>query len=79
MNLVLFLFAFGAQYAIGAIIDLFPTTATGGYDPRGYQAGFGVFLAAQVLALLWYLLGRRSLMATVRRQTAGDRGPTEGT
>ena len=26
MNLVLFLFAFGAQYAIGAIIDLFPTT-----------------------------------------------------
>ena len=25
MNLVLFLFAFGAQYAIGAIIDLFPT------------------------------------------------------
>ena len=41
MNLVLFLFAFGAQYAIGAIIDLFPTTAGGGYDPRGYQVGFG--------------------------------------
>ena len=38
-NLVLFLTAFGAQYAIGAIIDLFPTTASGGYDPRGYQVG----------------------------------------
>jgi predicted MFS family arabinose efflux permease len=70
MNLVLFLFAFGAQYAIGAIIDLFPTGPTGGYDPRGYQVGFGVFVAAQVLALLWYLLGRRSLMAAARRRPA---------
>ena len=63
MNLVLFLAAFGVQYAIGAIIDLFPTTATGGYHPRGYQVGLGVFLAAQLLALVWYLLGRRSLRA----------------
>jgi hypothetical protein len=66
MNLVLFLFAFGAQYAIGAIIDLFPTGPAGGYDPRGYQLGFGLFLAAQVLALGWYLLGRRSLLAAAR-------------
>jgi predicted MFS family arabinose efflux permease len=63
MNLILFLFAFGAQYAIGAIIDLFPPTPSGGYDPRGYQAGFGVFFAAQVLALGWYLAGRGSLTA----------------
>ena len=63
MNLVLFLAAFGAQYAIGAIIDLFPTAAGGGYHPAGYQVGFGVFLAAQLLALVWYLLGRRSLTA----------------
>jgi hypothetical protein len=63
MNLVLFLAAFGAQYAIGAIIDLYPTTAGGGYHPKGYQVGFGVFLAAQLLALGWYLLGRRSLTA----------------
>jgi predicted MFS family arabinose efflux permease len=67
MNLVLFLFAFGAQYAIGAIIDLFPPSAAGGYDPRGYQAGFGVFFAAQLVALAWYLPGRRSLMAAPRR------------
>jgi hypothetical protein len=66
MNLVLFLFAFGAQYAIGAIIDRFETGASGGYDPRGYQGGFGVFLAAQLLALVWYLLGRRALLAAAR-------------
>ena len=63
MNLVLFLFAFGAQYAIGAIIDLFPTTPGGGYHAAGYQVGFGVFLAAQLLALLWYLLGSRAPLA----------------
>jgi predicted MFS family arabinose efflux permease len=67
MNLVLFLFAFGAQYAIGAIIDLFPPTPGGGYDPRGYQVGFAVFLATQLLALVWYLLGRRALLAAARR------------
>jgi predicted MFS family arabinose efflux permease len=67
MNLVLFLFAFGAQYAIGAIIDLFPTGPSGGYDRRGYQVGFGVFLAAQVLALGWYLLGRRAAIAVAPR------------
>jgi hypothetical protein len=63
MNLVLLLCAFGAQYAIGAIIDLFPTSPTGGCDPCGYQVGVGVFLMAQVLALDWYLLGGRALLA----------------
>jgi hypothetical protein len=67
MNLILFLFAFGAQYAIGAIIDLFPTTPGGGYHPAGYRAGFGVFLLAQLLALCWYLAGRGSLAAAAHR------------
>jgi hypothetical protein len=65
-NLLLFLTAFGAQYAIGVILDLFPTTASGGYDPRGYQVGFGAFFAAQLLALAWYLLGRRSLAVAIQ-------------
>ena len=54
MNLAIFLTAFGA------IIDLFLTTPSGGYDPRAYQVAFGVFFAAQLLALIWYLHGRRS-------------------
>jgi predicted MFS family arabinose efflux permease len=57
MNLVIFLTAFGVQYAIGGIIDLFPTTAGGGYHPMAYQVGFGLALAAQLLALAWYLRG----------------------
>jgi hypothetical protein len=66
-NLVLFLTAFGTQYAIGAIIDLFPTTASGGYAPVGYQVGFGVFFAAQLAALGWYLAGRQALVAAARK------------
>jgi MFS family permease len=63
VNLLLFLAAFAVQYAIGAIIDLFPPTASGGYNPAGYRWAFGVFLALQLLALAWYLAGRRSFRA----------------
>jgi predicted MFS family arabinose efflux permease len=63
VNLLLFLVAFAVQYAIGAIIDLFPPTASGGYSPEGYRWAFGAFLALQLLSLLWYLTGRRSLRA----------------
>jgi predicted MFS family arabinose efflux permease len=66
MNLLIFLAAFGVQYAIGAVIDLFPVTAAGGYDPQAYQIGFGALLAAQLLALIWYLPGRRLLKAGAR-------------
>ena len=61
MNLLLFATAFGVQYAIGEIIDLFPTAADGGYDPRGYQLGFSIFVAAQLVALGWYFLGLHRL------------------
>ncbi len=36
VNLLLFLTAFGVQYAIGVIIDLFPSTPDG-YSPQGYR------------------------------------------
>ena len=72
VNLLLFLTAFGVQYAIGAIIDLFPPTASGGYSPEGYRYGFGVFLAIQLLALAWYLLGRNALHAAQRARAGTD-------
>jgi MFS family permease len=65
VNLLLFLTAFAVQYAIGAIIDLFPSTAEG-YSPEGYRWSFGVFLAIQLVALAWYLSGRRALLAAYR-------------
>jgi MFS family permease len=55
MNLVLFLTAFAAQALVGAVIDRFPLTEAGGYDPQGYRWAFGLLLALQILAIAWYL------------------------
>lgn len=66
MNLMIFATAFLCQWGIGAIIDLFPRTPSGGYPLAGYQAGFGLFLALQVAGLLWYLPARARLIASTR-------------
>ena len=54
LNLLVFLAAFAAQWLVGAIIGLWPEQPGGGYDPAGYRAGFGLLLACQVLALVWF-------------------------
>jgi MFS family permease len=54
INFSMFVVAFAAQYLVGLIIGLFPATGTG-YSPEGYSWALGLFLVAQVLALLWYL------------------------
>ncbi len=60
LNVLLFSSAFAVQYAIGAVISLWPTTAEGGYADESYQAAFGMALGVQALALLWFLwAGRR--------------------
>jgi len=58
LNLLVFVMAFVAQWAIGAVIDLWPQTADGGYAAQGYQVAFAVMLALQVLALAWYVARR---------------------
>ena len=58
MNLLLFLAAFAIQYAIGAVIGLFPPGSAGRYDPRSYQVAFGIFLAVQLLCFGIYLANR---------------------
>ena len=54
MNLVIFASAFAAQFAMGALIDLYPRTVPGGYPTEAYQFAFGTFLALQVIALGWF-------------------------
>ncbi|MEM7042406.1 MAG: MFS transporter [Pseudomonadota bacterium] len=70
MNLLIFGTAFGTQYAIGGIIDLFPPAADGGYAPRAYQLGFGVFFALQALALIWYAAGFRRLQSAEAKESS---------
>lgn len=59
INLLVFSMAFVAQWAIGAIINLWPETAGGGYDPQGYQSAFGLLLLLQTAGYLWFLRGLR--------------------
>jgi hypothetical protein len=53
LNLLVFVAAFSAQWGVGAVINLWPNTLIG-YAPDGYRAGFGLLLALQVLAVLWF-------------------------
>jgi predicted MFS family arabinose efflux permease len=55
INFAMFIMAFASQYLVGFIIGLFPATANG-YSPDGYSWAIGLFLAAQLLAFLWYLM-----------------------
>ena len=59
LNVLVFGMTFVAQWGIGAVIGLFPLTASGGYSPQGYQTGFAILLGLQALGLVWtFLLDR---------------------
>jgi len=59
LNMIVFICAFIAQWATGAIIDLWPATPSGGYAPEGYRAAFASILGVQVVALVWLVLYRK--------------------
>jgi predicted MFS family arabinose efflux permease len=58
LNMLMIAFAFASQYSVGWIIEFWPPAAGGGYAPQAYQVGFGVLLATQIAAFLWFLLAR---------------------
>ncbi|MBY0338094.1 MAG: MFS transporter [Acetobacteraceae bacterium] len=59
INALMLCAVFILQYAIGAILDLWPRTATGGWDAAGYSWAFGLSLALQAAAILWMMKGAR--------------------
>ncbi len=54
INMMVFVGAFVAQWAVGAVINLWEVSATGNYDPAGYRVGFMGLLGCQVLGLFWF-------------------------
>ncbi|MCW8860615.1 MAG: MFS transporter [Deltaproteobacteria bacterium] len=66
LNLLVFVCAFSAQWLIGAIIGLWPTNATGGYSPAGYQAAFLVLIVSQMIAAAWYWLAGKRIKAEAK-------------
>lgn len=59
LNLLVFVGAFAAQYAMGEIIDLWSEGVNGAYPAIAYQVSFIVMLALCTAAWLWYLLSSR--------------------
>jgi predicted MFS family arabinose efflux permease len=58
-NLVLFASAWALQWGIGAVLDRFRAATDGAVEPAGYQWAFGLVLALQIVAVLWYLRPKR--------------------
>lgn len=65
LNLLVFAVSFAAQWGLGGIINLWPTSPDGGYSPPAYQAGFGLMAALQVLGILWFIV----MTVKMRRRT----------
>jgi predicted MFS family arabinose efflux permease len=57
LNSFTFLGIFLGQWATGAILNLWPPTATG-YDPRGYSYALGALWLVQLSGLVWLWRGR---------------------
>lgn len=57
VNLLVFSGAFAVQAGVGAVINLFPATATG-YAPEGHKLAFLIVLLAQAAGLIWFVLPR---------------------
>jgi predicted MFS family arabinose efflux permease len=58
LNTFTFVGIFVGQWATGAVLSLWPATATG-YDPRGYFYAFGALWLVQAAGLAWLWSGRR--------------------
>lgn len=53
INLLMLVLVFTVQFAIGGILDLWPPTASGGWDAAGYAWAMALTATLQGLALLW--------------------------
>ncbi len=61
INLLVFVTIFILQSLSGQVINMWDTTAAGGYDPAAYQATFAFFLSLQVIAYIWFIWPRKEM------------------
>ncbi|WP_424811147.1 MFS transporter [Roseococcus sp. YIM B11640] len=61
INSTMLAIVFALQYVLGAIIDLWPRNATGGWSAEGYVWAVGLTFVLQAGALLWSWRGHRLL------------------
>jgi hypothetical protein len=63
-NMLTFIAAFSTQWAVGAIIGLYPSPGDGLYSADGHQTALLVFIALELCGFCFFLWPRR------KRQTA---------
>ena len=56
INLICFLMAFVAQYAIGFIMQIIEPGKQSGYSIKAYQAGFGLFLGLIIICYIIFIV-----------------------
>ena len=57
LNLLVFLWAFAAQWGIGAIINQWPAS-DGRYAEMGYRVAFGAVLVTQIASAVWWWMSK---------------------
>ena len=57
-NMFIFVYAFAAQWGIGAIINIWPMAPNGQFAAEGYGRAFLVMLAIQLVLFVWWLISR---------------------
>jgi predicted MFS family arabinose efflux permease len=61
LNVFVFTGMFTGQWAVGAVLNLWPQTAAGGYAPEAYRWALGMLWTVQAAGLAWLWSGRRLL------------------
>ena len=64
LNLLVFVMAFFMQWGAGYVINQYASSRPDQYDPAGYQMAFGILIALQVVAMVWYLFNRKLVKPT---------------
>lgn len=59
INTLILILVFAMQIIIGQLVDLWPLTADGGWNPQGYSLGFMVTIVLQIMALLYASMRER--------------------
>lgn len=63
INFSMLVLVFILQTGIGAILDLWPRTAAGGWDPAGYAVALSVTFLLQALAAAWIVVAPKGRVA----------------